>query len=30
MAIKYYGYVTVPHTTYDIWRNNVNGNGYER
>lgn len=29
MATKYYGYVTVPHTTYDIWRNNVNGNGYD-
>lgn len=24
----YYGYVTVPHSTYDVWRNTTNGNGY--
>lgn len=27
MAI-YYGYVTIPHATYDEWRNATNGNGY--
>ena len=29
MGMKYYGYVTIPHTTYDVWRNAVNGNGYD-
>ena len=27
MAIQY-GYVTIPHATYDEWRNATNGNGY--
>ena len=27
MAV-YYGYVTIPHATYDEWRNATNGNGY--
>ena len=26
---KYYGYVSVPHATYDEWRNATNGNGYD-
>lgn len=26
---KYYGYVNVPHSTYNEWRNTVNGNGYD-
>lgn len=26
---KYTGYVTIPTTTYDIWKNAVNGNGYD-
>lgn len=26
---KYYGYVTIPHSTYDEWRNATNGNGYD-
>lgn len=24
----YTGYISVPHSTYDEWKNNVNGNGY--
>ena len=26
---KYYGYVTLPTDSYDIWKNAVNGNGYD-
>lgn len=26
---KYTGYVTVPHSSYAEWKNNVNGNGYD-
>lgn len=26
---KYTGYVTIPHSTYDEWRNATNGNGYD-
>lgn len=26
---KYSGYVYIPHSSYDEWRNSVNGNGYD-
>lgn len=26
---KYIGYVTIPHGTYNEWKNAVNGNGYD-
>lgn len=26
---KYTGYVTIPHTTYDVWRSNTLNNGYD-
>lgn len=26
---KYTGYVVIPVTSYDDWRNAVNGNGYD-
>ena len=29
MAQKYYGYVSVAHSTYNEWRNATNGNGYD-
>ena len=29
MAQKYYGYVSIPHSTYNEWRNATNGNGYD-
>lgn len=25
----YYGYVTIPHSSYSEWKNQVNGNGYD-
>ena len=29
MATKYYGYVTIPTDSYAVWKNAVNGNGYD-